>query len=399
MPVNATITRLNEERQSQVDFIDQLTATVEGEARDLVDAERQNIGNAEKRIADIDAQIEPLAAFERRRAAAVVVSDLGRAPSRQPGGITVETRSLGQLWTESEEYRNYRGHGTSGQLVVPEFRAVGPDPLLTNTVPGSVLLPKAQKQLAPTHFRAYPLLTMVSTVEVSSNAVEIVTIGDATGADVVAEGAQKPPVVWTASSATVTLQTVAGWFKYSRQSLRDIPGLRDLVDQKIRRAIDTKLNGLAVAAVNSAFTGGNTTTGAAGVSLVSLIRGAVGTLQARGVTPNAVLVHPADAAAIDIAMLSNPGGGGMVVYGAYWGLTVIPSIDVTQGTAIVGDIADAVTYFHKLGLSLYTTDSDVTDGSPVKSDFRANILTTLGEVFGLFAVTDASVLQKVVATP
>ena len=145
----------------------------------------------------------------------------------------------------------------------------------------------------------------------------------------------------------------------------------------------------------------NTTTGASGTKLVDLIRGAIATLQGRGVNPTAVMVNPADAAAIDIAMLSVPGGGGgMVIYGSYWGLEVITAPEVTAGTAIVGDIQDGITYFHKAGLSLFTTDSDISgSGATAESDFRANRLTTLGETFGVFAVTDASVLQKVVVTP
>ena len=403
---NATLERLNEERTSQVDFVSQLLEGVEAEGRDLSPTEREAITRAETRTAEIDAQIEPLIAFETRRAAAADITKLGRGPIGSGAATpTFDTRSLGERWTESDQYRDYNGRGTSGTLFIPEFRAIqtraAGDPILTTTSPGSVLLPKPVQYRAPEHYRTYKLLSLVSTVEVSSNSVEIVTIGDATGATVVAENAQKPPIVWTASSTTVTLATVAGWMKYSRQALRDIPQISDLINQKIRRAIDTQLNTLATTAVNSAFTGGNTTTGGAGVKLVDLIRGAIATLQGRGVNPTAVIVNPADAAAIDIAMLASPGGGGgMVIYGAYWGLDVITAPEVTAGTAIVGDVQDGITYFHKAGLSLFTTDSDITgSGATAESDFRANRLTTLGETFGVFAVTDASVLQKVVATP
>jgi hypothetical protein len=60
----------------------------------------------------------------------------------------------------------------------------------------------------------------------------------------------------------------------------------------------------------------------------------------------------------------------------------------------------ALAWFHKAGLEMYTTDSDVSGaGATAASDFRANILTSLGEVRGKFGVTDASQLQKVVVTP
>lgn len=400
MSVAATIERLQGERAEQETFIEQLVESVDG--RDLVDAEKQNVTTAETRIAELDAQLEPLIAFEKRRAAVTRNPSLSRPTSTS--SQHAETRSLGQIYTESPEFTAYQGRGASVPVEIPQFRAVGPDPLLESTVPGSVLLGTNKDRIqVPGHFAAFPLLSIVGRIESTQNSVELITIGDASGADVVAEGAQKPAVVWTASSTSVTLATVAGWFKHSRQAQRDIPGLRDLIDQKIRRAIDVKLNGLATTALGTAFTGGNTTTGGAGVPLIELIRGAIATLETRGVSTAGavVLVNPADAAAIDISMLKSTAasGSGMVLYGQYWGLPVIPVAGITAGTAVVGDVNEALAWIYKGGLSMFTTDSDVTDGTPVKSDFRANILTTLGEVFGVFAVTDASVVQKVVSTP
>jgi HK97 family phage major capsid protein len=394
---NATITRLQAERETQATFVSELLAAVEKEGRDLVDAEKQNIDNAEKRMLEIDAQLEPLVRFEERRAAAVVVSDRGRPPV-SPGGNTgsapADTRSLGQRWVESEEFRSYSGRGSSRILEIPEFRA------LVTTSTAAAMVPPENQYRQPLHIGPLPLLSLVGRIEVSSNAVEIVTVSDAsTGADVVAEGAQKPEVTWTTSASTVTLQTIAGWSKYTRQTLQDIPAMRDVIDQKIRRSIDLRLNTLASTALGTAFSGGNSTTGASGVSLLTLIRGAVADLQVRGIQPTAVLLNPADYAALDIEMLGKPLGAA-TINGSFFGLVPVPVPSLAAGTAIVGDVGDGLTWFYKAGLSLYTTDSDITGaGSTAASDFRANILTTLGEVRGIFAVTDASVLQRVIVTP
>lgn len=403
MSTNAVLDRLAAERSTVIEFIDQTMGAVDAESRDLSDTELRALDTQRGRLAEIDAQIDPLTKFLAMRESAAKLPGQSR-PTASPSPRPEETRSLGQIYTESAEFAAYQGRGSSTPVEIPEFRAVGPDPLLTNTTPGSVLLGTNKDRLnVMGHFVAFPLLSIVGRIESSQNSVELVTTGDASGADVVAEGAQKPAVAWTASSTTVTLATVAGWFKHSRQAQRDIPGLRDLIDQKIRRAIDVKLNSLATTALGTAFTGGNTTTGAAGVPLIELIRGAIASLEVRGISTAGavVLVNPTDAAAIDIAMTKSTAasGSGMVLYGSYWGLPVIPVNGVTAGTAIVGDVNEALAWIYKGGLSMFTTDSDVTDGATVKSDFRANILTTLGEVFGVFAVTDASVLQKVVATP
>ena len=391
---NATISRLQDEREAQGTFISELLASVEAEGRDLVEAERQNIANAETRMAEIDAQLEPLVRFEERRAAAVVISESSSAPASRPAGVSAEERSIGQRFVESEEFRSYAGRGTSQTFVIPEYRAI-----MTTEAPGSILISNSQRYNVPTHNGPFPLLSLVSPIEVNSNAVELVTVGDPTGADVVAEGAPKPEVTWTATSETVTLQTIAGWTKYSRQALQDIPQLRDMVDQKIRRSIDVKLNALAAAELDTAFTGGNTTTGASGVGLLALIRGAVAELQERGVAPTAVALNPQDYAALDIEMLGKPLGGA-VINGSFFGLVPVPLSSLSSGEAIVGDIGEALGWFYKAGLQLFTTDSDISGaGATAASDFRANILTTLGEVRGIFAVTDASVLEKVVVTP
>src|ERR1044072_8583206 len=47
---SAVIERLEQERQGCFDFIDSLTAQVETEGRDMVDAERQNVEAQHKRV-------------------------------------------------------------------------------------------------------------------------------------------------------------------------------------------------------------------------------------------------------------------------------------------------------------------------------------------------------------
>jgi HK97 family phage major capsid protein len=64
---NAVLERLREQRAEQIASMDAVLAQVEG--RDLVDAERSLLEAARQRVAEIDAQIEPLAAFDALRQA------------------------------------------------------------------------------------------------------------------------------------------------------------------------------------------------------------------------------------------------------------------------------------------------------------------------------------------
>ena len=63
---NVVLQRLRDQRAEQISTIDAILQQV-GEDRDLVDAERGLLEAARQRIAEIDAQIEPLVAFENMR--------------------------------------------------------------------------------------------------------------------------------------------------------------------------------------------------------------------------------------------------------------------------------------------------------------------------------------------
>lgn len=67
---NPVLERLRAERDRQIEFVDQTMAAAERDQRDLVEAETNNLKAAKERIAQIDAQIEPLVDFENMRDAA-----------------------------------------------------------------------------------------------------------------------------------------------------------------------------------------------------------------------------------------------------------------------------------------------------------------------------------------
>lgn len=400
---NPTLIRLIEERAQQSKFIEQLLEQVEAESRDLVDAERANLENTQTRIAELDAQIAPLQKVQDLIDAApkTEARRFGSAITTAPRPAA-ENRSIGQMFVESEQFRNYDGRGTTGNLTVAlpdwESRAVGPDPLLTTTKPGSDLLPAPYKGWGPEHFVNFPLLSMCGRIPVSGNSVQWVTTTDASGVTKVAEGAAKPPIVWDTKLQTFTFDNYAGWYKFSRASVEDIPQLRTIIDTKMRRALDVTLAAAAATALLGGFAAGNTTTGGAGSKLEEQVRVAIAAVQARGINPNAVLVNPADHAAMDIAIMGKTLLG-PVVQPALWGLPVYAVTDVPAKTAIVGNISEGLTWFARTEVNTYLTDSDISDGSGTgatpSSDFRHNILTALIEQRGAFAVTDAQVLQKV----
>ena len=162
---NPVLTRLVEERAGQVSFIDSLLSRVEAEGRDLVDAERSNLAAARERISEIDAQREPLEAFETLReisAESTRLAYAGRAAAGSDGGEqrqplahlnprTPEYRSAGAYIVDYIRARGYPGMGVkpdpdaqsrvntaAGRDVAGETRAIANN--ITTDIPG--LLPK-----------------------------------------------------------------------------------------------------------------------------------------------------------------------------------------------------------------------------------------------------------------
>jgi hypothetical protein len=111
---NPVLVRLLEDRDTQIRFIDETLARVETEERDLVDAERNNLTAARERIVELDAQIEPLEAFEELRGAHRSTS---AGYSRTSSSSSDDRRPAAHTAPRGHEYR------TAGAVIVDRIRA------------------------------------------------------------------------------------------------------------------------------------------------------------------------------------------------------------------------------------------------------------------------------------
>jgi HK97 family phage major capsid protein len=210
----------------------------------------------------------------------------------------------------------------------------------------------------------------MSSVTVSTNAIEYVAwTKKSGGAAKVAEKAAKPPAEFGPTVTSSTLDNIAVYTQLTRQLLEDESAARSAIDNLLRydvlRAEEAEAGAVlaaAAAAIPDAVSVGD---------LLKAIRVGVGTVQAAGYTPNAVLLNPADWATLDIQVMGNANTAPNVV-NVFWGLTPIPSVAQPAGTAIVGDFRSALTHYTRSQIALYITDShDVT--------FLANVFTLLAE--------------------
>ena len=370
--------KLMEERETLAAASENLLAQVAERGSDLTQAERTQLEGFQTRCAEIDGNLGAVvSAQEASRSYAAL---MGKLESRKPAEKEAEQRgprSAGEAFTQSPAFKEYRGHGTSA---VAEYRAAGPT--LLADIPS--LTPAQFDQPVPSD--RWPMFGLCSIETISGNSFEYVvnTLTDASA--VVAEGQPKPESDFVQTLIPGTLDTIAAWYQISRQAMEDAPRVAGIINGKLANSILNKQNTSLTAALTAATLPANTVVGAAGSSaqanLLASIRQGVGIVEAAGFQPNAVLLNPADYAALDIAVLQGTLGG-PVSNGSFWGMRAVASSNAVAGTATVGDFSEGLTLFRRSAVATYVTDSHA-------STFISNILTVLSEARSKAVVANAA---------
>ncbi len=377
--MHAYLKRLVDERITLTELVTRKADEAAAEDRELTDSERTQIRDAEARCAVLDPQIRDYnEQLTSARAFADLTSKLesGReVEARRPGRQAVERTGFGDQFVGSEQFRSYTGRGQSGTVELTDFLPFQQRAAITTAdlaIPSYVLPPRVQDTIMP------PLLNVVDVVGVSSGVVEWVVISGDPKAQVVAEGLAKPEAALTFTPVSSPLDTLAHWIQITRQALEDATYIRSVIEGKLRRGVTLAIVDQIQAAITAATL--PTATVPVGGELIEAIRGGIGTVQSNGYNPNAVLLNPADWAALDIAVM---GGtlNGPTVGTNFWGLTPIASTLQPAGTALVGDFKSGVTWFDRNVSSVFISDSHA-------DLFIRNTLVILAETRGKAAVPE-----------
>jgi hypothetical protein len=297
----------------------------------------------------------------------------------------VQTReSWGETWIRSDEFGSYRMKGSSGVVTIEDVQSralpSGLADLVAAGFHGAKTTVDTTAPASPT-----PLLDAVTNVQVSGNAVEYVAWTKKAGsAATVAEKAAKPSVEFGPTVTPATLEMIAAYTQLTRQLIEDQPAVRSLIDNELRREIAREEEEHAAAVLAAA-----TLPTASGDDLLSGIRVGIGTVQAAGYSPNAVLLNPADYADMDVAVMGATLLG-PVIRQSFWGLTPLAANSQPVGTATVGDFRSGVQRFYRSQISLFVTDSHA-------DTFLTNVFTLLAERRSLTAVVRPAALVEVTA--
>ncbi|MCL1871951.1 MAG: phage major capsid protein [Promicromonosporaceae bacterium] len=375
----------------------EITTKAGEEKRPLTEAERGSLDKQEKRAKEIDDELEVLetrsTANQRYMEIAGRLSQQEekeeRSAAQRRGEPPIETRSFGQQFAESEQVKEYSGRGNGHAVEFQGFiehRAAISGAITTATGSGaswfsSLTQPQRVEftdPIAPT-----PFLDAIGREQVSLGAIEYVRWdmrgpeagGPIPETDLKPQANLAPPEI-----VPVSLKTYAHWVPISRQALEDLPRIQSIVETQLRDGLRRKLQSVALAAFAAA-----TIPAADGTGLTG-IRQAVGQLEALGIPAPSLVLNPIDYANLDVEA-ADASNSGPTQFGRIWGLNTIPA-PLPQGTAYVGDLRDAVTWFDRNQYSVYLTDSHA-------DYFIRNTLVILAEARAEFVVTHPEALLAV----
>lgn len=187
----------------------------------------------------------------------------------------------------------------------------------------------------------------------------------------VAEGALKPQSELQTEDATATVRTIAHWMRASVQILADAPGLRSMIDQRLRYGLSYQeevqlltgsgsgqnLSGLITNATAYAAPGSLTASTPVDVIRLMILQVALAELP-----PNGIVMNPIDMAAIE--MSKDTAGGYLIgdpqgtIQKRLWGLPVVETQAVTVDKALVGAFDLAAQIFDRQDATVEVSTED-----------------------------------------
>lgn len=301
--------------------------------------------------------------------------------------------SAAEAFIRSKALETFRANGKRGQFSVDgmDFRAApvgtvttGTQPQQNTRIPG--VIPNNPD---------FPLLVASLLDRQTSDGTTLEYMRDTSGpqstwnkAAVVAEGADKPMSgPFTFDLISTTLKTVAHWVPVTRQTADDNAQLMGYINGRLTYGLEYKLDREILTGNGTTEMQGILTTpgigtyqpgvGSTDVKLIS-VRKAKTQGELAMYPPTAVVLNPMDWQDIEldedangqfrvIANVTDPGAPMRL-----WGLTVVTTVAMTAGTALLGGFRTGATLWERQGITILMTDSHA-------DYFTANTLVILAE--------------------
>lgn len=404
---------LIEQRDEVLALLDNFTGTPEEETALLA--------RADQIVASIE-QANTRDARRRALAGAIPPGDPQPQPN-QPGpqgggqrreqpGLQPDDRgnphpvTVAETFVRSVALQNHRANGYIGKIAV-EHRDAPAGTTTTTTYP-------LQNTRVPGVIPAYPDYPLLIANLLDRQTTDGTTIeylrdisGPVTGsgtwnkAAVVAEGAVKPqsgPAVF--ETITTSTKTVAHWWPITRQAADDNSQLMGYINGRLSYGLDFKLD-------RQILTGNGTTEmqGILTTSGIGTYQPASGNTDSKLITirkaktlgelalypPDAVVMNPLDWQDVEldtdgignfrvISSVQDAGGPARI-----WGLTVVSSVAMASGTALLGGFRAGATLWERQGITILMSDSHgelfIANTLVVLAERRANVAVHVPAAF------------------
>ena len=319
------------------------------------------------------------------------LDELEQKAARRGGSDAEPERSIGQQFVDSDAFKNAFGGGArQGQNVGIEVKAITSLTTDANGSAGDAVRPdRVQSPMAMLPDRQLTIRSLIAPGQTSSSSIEYVQeTGFTNNAGMVAEGTLKPESTLKLDLKQAPVRKIAHWFLASAEILADAPGLRSMLDNRLRYGLafvedvqllkgdgqGQNLLGIKPQAADYAVPTG--LTGFATPSMIDKLR--IAQLQvALALYPaDGQVLHPIDWAMIEMMkdgegryLIGNPQG---TLSPTLWGLPVVPSMAQTVGEFTVGAWRMGAQLFDRMqsGVLVSTEDGD---------NFRRNMITILAE--------------------
>lgn len=367
-----------------------LTEAAEKAARNLTPEEKQHV---ERLLEEVTKHKSEIKEIEDNDAFRKSIEDMRGPVVQSIEEADPSAMSIGEAFVKSDAYRKVKDAGFIGKWTTGgvELPWVGSKATVSESA-SAIVQPDVQAGILP--ILAWPtrVADLFAQGTTTSTTVRIVKETTATNAAAgTAEGDPKPESTLIFTTADETVGKVATFLPVSDEMLEDIDQMESYLNGRLTLFVKQKedsdlLNGAGAPTVDGVLHRGGIQTGSAlsldvDSSIDALFRAATAVRVTGLLEPDGIVMHPTDWAGVRLMKDSAKqyygggpftgayGNGGGIAPDNLWGLPVVVTTAIAQGTALVGAFKTGAQIFRKRGLTVEASNSH--------SDFFQKNLTAI----------------------
>lgn len=357
-------------------------------------------------------------ANEARRAALKSPQGRPEFANRDPRDVRDEIKSIGRQWTESQQYKDLiKRIAPSGfvseSVQFGESEALEVKNLITGASVsregGSGMVRPDYQGVVPLFLRPLTIRDVVTNGRTASDLVEFTqitsfdnqanTVAEATAVSAagVATGGYKPQSGLTTALVKSAVKTIAHWIPITRKALADAPQMETYINEFLMQGAEIKLEDQMIVGnnVGENLQGLDNTPGITlqpfVTDFLTTTRKARTKVRITGrAIPSAFVMNPVDWEVLDLTRngINDYYFGGPLAMGVtrLWGLPVVESEAVLEGTFYVGDMKQAVLWDRERA-NIRVSDSP-------NDFFLRNLVAILCELRAAFGVLRPSAIVR-----